>query len=136
MTTLLLSTFFFGTSLLHLAWASGLRWGLASALPEVTGRPVLAPSRAATMAVAAALFAGGLLVLAHAGALPAAPPRAWTRILLYIGTGVFALRAVGDFRLVGFFKRVRDTRFATADTFLYSPLCVAVAFGLWTLARA
>lgn len=136
MTMLLLSAFFFGTGLLHLAWAFGWRWGLASALPEVSGRPALAPSRAATLTVAAALSAAGLLVLAHAGALPSALPRTWTRILLNVGAGVFALRAVGDFRLVGFFKRVRGTRFATADTFLHSPLCVAVAFGLWTLARA
>lgn len=33
-------------------------------------------------------------------------------------------RAVGDFRLVGFFKKVKGSEFALMDTLLYSPLCV------------
>ena len=40
---------------------------------------------------------------------------------------IFFLRAVGEFRLVGFFKQVRDTEFAYWDTRLYSPLCLAIA---------
>jgi hypothetical protein len=41
---------------------------------------------------------------------------------------VFAafLRSVGDFRLVGFFKRVRGTRFARYDSLLFSPLSLAL----------
>ena len=40
---------------------------------------------------------------------------------------VRGLRAVGDFRMVGFWKTVRDTPFARWDTRLFSPLCVAIA---------
>jgi hypothetical protein len=40
---------------------------------------------------------------------------------------VFALRAIGDFRYVGFFKRIRDSRFARLDTLAYSPLCACLA---------
>jgi hypothetical protein len=39
-------------------------------------------------------------------------------------------RAMGDFNYVGFFKRVRGTRFARMDTLLYSPLCLALAVGV------
>lgn len=42
---------------------------------------------------------------------------------------VLFLRAIGDFRLVGFFKQIRDTRFARLDTILYSPLCLVMAIG-------
>jgi hypothetical protein len=42
---------------------------------------------------------------------------------------VLLLRAVGDFRLVGFFKRIRGSRFARLDTALYSPFCVLLAIG-------
>jgi hypothetical protein len=42
-------------------------------------------------------------------------------------SAVLFLRAVGDFRAVGFSKRVRDTRFAWWDTRLFSPLCLAMA---------
>jgi hypothetical protein len=40
---------------------------------------------------------------------------------------VFGLRAIGDFRYLGFFKRVTGTRFARADTLIYSPLCAGLA---------
>jgi lipopolysaccharide/colanic/teichoic acid biosynthesis glycosyltransferase len=39
-------------------------------------------------------------------------------------------RAVGEFKYVGFFKRVRDSKFATLDTFVYSPLCLLLAAGV------
>jgi catechol 2,3-dioxygenase-like lactoylglutathione lyase family enzyme len=48
---------------------------------------------------------------------------------------VFLLRAVGDFRLVGFFKRVRGTPFARWDTRLFSPLCVALGLASLWVAR-
>jgi len=43
---------------------------------------------------------------------------------------VLLLRAIGDFRLVGFFKRIRGSRFARLDTVLYSPLCLALSAGV------
>lgn len=41
--------------------------------------------------------------------------------------GIFFLRAVGEFKLVGFFKRASDTPFAYWDTWLFSPLCLVIA---------
>jgi hypothetical protein len=46
------------------------------------------------------------------------------------------LRAIGDFHLIGFFKRVRGTRFASLDTAVYSPLCLALALGVFVVAYA
>ena len=42
---------------------------------------------------------------------------------------ITAMRAAADFRLVGFFKRIRHTHFARLDTAVYSPLCLALAIG-------
>jgi hypothetical protein len=39
-------------------------------------------------------------------------------------------RAVGEFRYVGFFKRVRGSRFARLDTLIYSPVCLLLAVGV------
>jgi hypothetical protein len=39
-------------------------------------------------------------------------------------------RAVGDFKYVGFSKRVRGTPFARLDTWIYSPLCLLLALGV------
>jgi hypothetical protein len=56
------------------------------------------------------------------------------RVLGYALALLFLARAIGDFRLVGFFKRLRGTRFASLDTRYYSPLCLGLALGvLWLL---
>jgi hypothetical protein len=47
---------------------------------------------------------------------------------------LFLLRSVGEFRLVGFFKRVRGTDFAWWDTRLYSPLCLAMGVAFLAVA--
>lgn len=112
---------------LHLYWAAGGRWGADVTVPEVEGRALFTPSPAATVAVAVALVMAMIVVLGRIGALDGLAPE-WT---FHWGTWaialVFSLRAIGEFRLVGFFKRIRDTRFAHWDTFVYSPLCLAIA---------
>ena len=61
---------------------------------------------------------GQLIVPAGAGSLVH-----WAAIAAGV---VFLLRAVGEFRYVGFFKRRHGTRFATLDTWLFSPLCAFI----------
>jgi Protein of unknown function (DUF3995) len=39
---------------------------------------------------------------------------------------IFLLRAIGDFRYVGFFKKERGSKFAKMDTKFYSPLCLLI----------
>lgn len=136
MIPVLLETFFVLAGLLHLYWVAGGSWGIGAVLPEWPGRELPKPGPLVTLAVAASLFAAGALVAVHAGWIPLPLPRIWSARILWAGSAVFALRAVGEFTLVGFFKRVRGTRFAAFDTYLYSPLCVALAFGLGALARS
>jgi hypothetical protein len=114
---------------LHIYWALGGRWGWGAAIPQVDGRPAFTPSRFATLLVALGLAAAAVLPLVRAGAFPLAVPpwlSQWSAVLLAF---IFFIRAVGDFRLVGFFKRVRGTPFAVWDTRLFSPLCLLLAAG-------
>ena len=114
---------------LHIYWALGGRWGWGAAIPQVDGRPAFTPSRFATLLVALGLAAAAVLPLVRAGALPFAVPPSlsqWSAVFLAL---IFFIRAVGDFRLVGFFKRVRGTPFAIWDTRLFSPLCLLLAAG-------
>ena len=53
---------------------------------------------------------------------PLTPPT--VRLLTFCLGAVFLARAIGDFRLVGFFKRVQGSRFARLDTLVYAPLCL------------
>lgn len=121
---------------LHIYWALGGRWGWGVATPQVDGRPAFTPSRAATVFVALGLAAAAAVPLVRAGwfPLPVAP---WLpQFLAALLSLVFFLRAVGDFRLVGFFKRVRGTAFAAWDTRLFSPLCLLLAAGFARIAIA
>jgi len=74
------------------------------------------------------LFA--VLVACTSGILSSGLP---ARLLIWmsyaLAVGLLA-RAVGDLNYVGFFKRVRGTKFARMDSLLYSPLCLALAAGV------
>jgi Protein of unknown function (DUF3995) len=122
---------------LHLYWAAGGRGPSAATVPQVDGRPAFVPGTVATLLVAAALACAAAIVLVRAGVWSAPPVLAtlagWGAWVLAV---VFLGRALGDFRLVGFTKRVRGTAFARRDTALYSPLCAALGLAiLWIATR-
>lgn len=121
---------FAGLSLIHLYWLFGGRVGLLAAIPEIDDQPVFQPSALAALVVAIGLALCALLIAATAGVctLPLSQTvLAWlTRALAVV---LLLLRAIGDFRLVGFCKRIRNSRFARLDTVVYSPLCLALAIG-------
>ena len=56
---------------------------------------------------------------------------AWLSYALALG---LLARAIGEFKYVGFFKRVRGSRFAQLDSLLYSPLCLLLAAGVAAVA--
>lgn len=113
----------------HIYWAFGGRVAHLAALPIKDGKPLFRPSAAGTFVVGAALIGFGWLTAANAG-LVAAPAARW---LPWAGLAVaLALlgRAIGDFRYVGFFKRLGDNPFARLDTRVYSPLCLLLSAGV------
>ncbi|AFQ50788.1 DUF3995 domain-containing protein [Burkholderia cepacia] len=117
-------------ALVHVYWAFGGRRGKRAAIPEQNGVPLLRPTRCGTLGVAAALLAGACAVASRAGWLwPNLYPAAIAFVVVALAL-IFAVRAVGDFRYVGFFKRVRGSRFARMDSLCYSPLCAALAISI------
>ena len=124
-------------SLVHIGWALGLRGGQAQAVPErPDGQPVFRPGPFATLAVAGLLLLAALLVTQRAGLgrewIPAGlvAPGCWGV------SAVLVLRAIGEFRYIGFFKRVRGTAFARMDSRLYSPLALLLGLGAGFVAYA
>jgi hypothetical protein len=115
--------------LVHVVWATRGISGRSVALPERNGRPIIQPGRGSTLTVAAGLFSGALVLLARASVVRLPLPAPWVTRGTWGLVVLFGLRAVGDFRYVGLFKRVKDSPFARWDSRLFTPLCIAVAAG-------
>ena len=77
--------------------------------------------------VAVAFIAALLVVLGQIRFLGEFVPHWIFRVGTFGIAVIFLLRAVGEFKLVGFFKTLTGTPFAFWDTWLYSPLCLAIA---------
>jgi hypothetical protein len=124
-------------AVLHLYWAVGGQLGLPGAVPTVGDRPVFEPGALFAIVIAAFLVAAAMLTAQRGGLLLLGLPERLARLGTWGLAFVFAVRAIGEFRYVGFFKRVRGTLFARRDSLVYSPLCVvisALAAGLAILA--
>ncbi|MBM9502444.1 DUF3995 domain-containing protein [Leptospira sp. 201903071] len=112
---------------IHFYWLVGGQTGGNKVIPEVNGKPAFLPGKPATLIVAILLLGAALLPIGLTLENPIGIPKH----LFYYGTfflsAVFLLRAIGEFRLVGFFKSVRGTEFAKNDTKYYSPLCLLLS---------
>jgi hypothetical protein len=118
----------------HVCMAMGAMSGVSGAVPSVDGKPLFVPSRRSTLAVAAVLSAFALLVAAAANLVETGlPPRLLVWSCYALALGLLA-RAIGEFKYVGFFKRVRGSRFAVMDSLVYSPLSLALAVGVAVVA--
>jgi hypothetical protein len=125
-------------ALMHVYWAAGGRVGADAVVPTraAGGAPLFRPGPGATLAVAFALGAAAGLVLGRPGLAPRIGPAALYRWGPWALGAAFALRTIGEFRYVGLFKRERGTVFATRDTYVYTPLCAALAVAAFYLATA
>ncbi len=117
-------------SLWHVYMAVVPDAGVSWAVPSREGKPLFRPSRAATFIVAVLLLLLAALIAACAGLWHIGIPH---RVLLWLSYALalgLVGRAIGDFRYVGFFKRVRGSPFARMDSLVFSPLCLLLAAGV------
>ena len=118
-------------SLLHVYWALGGKWGIDAVIPELdNGTVAFRPPVFATLVVAVGLL-GFALIHANAIGLVFLIDTYYVRIGLGVIGGIFALRAIGDFNYVGWFKKKRTGAFAENDTRYYVPLCVLLSLNAW-----
>ena len=117
-------------ALWHFRMAASPAKGRIGAVPSVGGKPLFVPSASATVVVGVVLLLFAVLVAALAGLVQVGiAPKVLSWACFALASGLLA-RAVGEFKYVGFFKRVRGSRFAALDTLLYSPLCLLLAVGV------
>lgn len=127
------SFIFISISILHVYWAVGGNWGLDAALPakDDSKSPVLRPGMFGTLLIGLLCFFASVLLLVQIDMFTFIKSSLLTKWLCIAGGIVFLLRAVGEGKNIGFFKKIKHTRFAKQDTTLYSPLCVWISLTFW-----
>jgi hypothetical protein len=103
---------------------------ISAAVPSANGKALFLPSVGATIAVGIVLFLFAALVAATGVLVPSVVPHIALVDMSYVLALGLLARAVGEFKYVGFFKRIRGGRFARMDTLLYSPVCLLLAIGV------
>ncbi|MDJ1468928.1 DUF3995 domain-containing protein [Cytophagaceae bacterium DM2B3-1] len=124
-------------SLLHIYWAvKGLfqpnQSFLSLVIPEIDKELAFKPGIGTTLLVALALLVASFISIwaiqpIYKGTSPFFVSERWCIYGNLTIAIVFGVRAMGDFKYVGFFKKIRHTQFAYYDTRLYSPLCLLIA---------
>ena len=112
-------------AVLHVYWALGFKLDIRNMVPVVNGEPVFTPGPIGTFLVAIVLlsFAGVSLALGFSNKVPVNYLPFIKIAGIAIGI-ILLVRAIGDFKYAGFFKRIKDSNFAKYDYWLYSPFCL------------
>ncbi len=123
----------------HLHWALGGRLGHSVSLPHRPDGTIVMAHRIGWWRPAAGVIALGLALLAAlalgvGGHLALPLPPGLAKAALFLAGTAFVLRAFVPTPWTGFFKRIRTTRWARYDTWLYSPLFLLLGGGLIAVA--
>jgi hypothetical protein len=121
-------------SILHVYWAFGGKLIKGKVIPQIEGKEAFNPGFFVTMMVAVFLMLCAIVAifLGFKEQLHS-PYETYFTYAGWILAGIFILRAIGDFKLVGFFKKVKNTEFANYDYWLFSPLCMTIGIALLAL---
>lgn len=118
-------------SLFHFYWAFGGEYGLQSAGPVMEEGAEFKPPAAVIFVVACLL--AGLAVLSLQLVWPWQPVKEYIAYVGYLISFVFIVRSIGDFKYVGFFKKVYNSDFANLDTKYFSPLILVLGLSYGVL---
>ena len=125
--SLILSFIFGALGFIHFYWLFGGKWGLKHVVPTKAGEESFsAPPKFATFLVAIILILFALIYLLKSGCITINTPTWVENYCYWVIPSIFILRAIGDFNYVGFFKKIKNTHFANADTKWFSPLCIII----------
>ncbi len=123
----ILSIIFLLLSALHLYWGFGGKWAVDAAVPtNEKHQKLFTIGIVNCVFVALGLLGFAVLVLVKTALVDLSLPMWLLKYGVWTMAFIFIARSVGEFRYVGFFKKVRITRFADIDTKFYTPLCLFI----------
>ena len=115
-------------SILHFYWAIGGRLWYDAVLPTSSnGLNRLDPGTFAAFLIAFGLLMLALITAGNLGLMDRYIKKKYFRFGALIIAIIFLLRAIGDFKFIGFFKKIKETRFGINDTHIFSPLCLFIS---------
>ena len=122
-------------SALHFYWALGGKSFSGATIPvSKKGERILNPGIISTLIVAFGLIVFALVIVGNTGVFEKLISTKFIRYATYGIAAIFLLRAMGDFKFLGFFKKIKGTAFAKKDTKIYSPLCLALSISSFVIA--
>ncbi len=84
------------------------------------------PTFVSTLFVGKILLLFGLLNIIKTKIINITLPEIIENYCIWFITVLFLLRAIGEFKYIGFFKKIKTTKFSEMDTKVYSPLCLVI----------
>jgi len=111
----------------HFYWFFGGTWGVNKVIPtKATELSSLSIPKIATLMVGLSFVFSTLIYLIKPGLINLQLPNWLINYGCWFIPIIFILRAIGEFNYVGFFKRIKNTEFAKADSKIFSPLCLII----------
>lgn len=115
-------------SILHFYWAfGGKRWFVDTLPTSSSGEKKLNPGMMAGLVIGIGLLFFAIIMIGNQGLFD----KYISERIFHYGTliiaVIFLLRAIGDFKYIGLFKKIKQTKFAINDTKVYSPLCLFIS---------
>lgn len=125
--SIILCLIFFVLSAFHFYWFFGGTWGLDKVIPtKIDEEKNISIPKFATLIVALGLALFGMIYLVKSGLTTVEIPNWITKYDSWFIPTIFILRAIGEFNYVGFFKKIKNTDFAKADSKIFAPLCLFI----------
>ena len=125
--SLFLIIIFFVLGIIHLNWVFGGDFGFDKSLPtKENGERVLNPKKMESAVVGIVLIVFGVFYGVKSELIVFQIDDQLLVYGAYIIPAIFILRAIGEFKYVGFFKRIKNTEFGKLDTRFFSPLCLTI----------
>lgn len=122
---LISSLILFFIGILHFYWAFGGKWAYEKVLPlKREGDRVINPNSYVTVLVGIVFIFFALIYVVEVRLIELKLPRIISDYGVKLLSLLFILRVTGDFKYIGFFKKIKNTTFAKNDTMLYTPLCL------------
>ncbi|WP_435262996.1 DUF3995 domain-containing protein [Tenacibaculum sp. nBUS_03] len=111
----------------HIYWLFGGTWGVKKVIPTKNKQlNNVAIPKIATAMVALILILFGFIYLVKTELINIKLPNIVIEYGYWFIPCIFIIRAIGEFNYVGFFKKIKDTEFAKADSKIFSPVCLGV----------